>query len=243
MWKNHKHECNATLDGVLRKRKKRVPAKGYNRGCMKDVEAAWAYDEAAKAMYDRDAVLNFPDYCVQNARLTNGSLRRTTSLEWSESSVEDAIIEPDLQKDEKKLNADEDSKAHHECPNSIDDIRGFNCSTTIDSMPILEPYVKVETPSENEVMQHSSYVKVETSSENEVKQHGLKRLDDTNEGSNSLCILHQQKTEVKSNDNMFHKDVLRPNEKYDFVDQVLLPCPAIMPQDYDCSANTLREQP
>ncbi|KAG5584908.1 hypothetical protein H5410_045342 [Solanum commersonii] len=42
---------------------------------------------------------------------------------------------------------------------------------------------------------------------------------------------------------MFHKDVLRPNEKYDFVDQVLLPCPAIMPQDYDCSANTLREQP
>ncbi|KAK4706358.1 hypothetical protein R3W88_034087 [Solanum pinnatisectum] len=304
MWKNHKRERNAALDGGLKKRKRRVPAKGSNRGCMKckggpenlnckykgvrqrtwgkwvaeikepvyytnghlsngkklwlgafstGAEAARAYDEAAKVMYGRDAILNFPDYCVENARLANGSLRQTTSLEWSESSVEDAIIEPDLQKGEKSfvedrylgkrnlcfVRADEDSKAHHECPNSIDDIRGFNCSTIIDSKPILEPtssYVKVETPSENEVMQHSSYVKVETPSENEVMQNrDLKRLDDMNEGSNSLRILHQEKTEVKSNDNMFHKDVMRLNEKYDFVDQVLLPCPAIMPQDYDCS--------
>ncbi|KAG5584909.1 hypothetical protein H5410_045343 [Solanum commersonii] len=116
-----------------------------------------------------------------------------------------------------ELNADEDSKAHHECPNSIDDARGFNCSTTIDSKQILEPYVKVETPSENEVMQHSSYVKVETSSENEVKQHGsyvkvvtpsenevmqhkgLKRLDDTNEGSNSYVHVtpRENRSEVK----------------------------------------------
>ncbi|KAJ8551024.1 hypothetical protein K7X08_000394 [Anisodus acutangulus] len=46
-----------------------------------------------------------------------------------------------------------------------------------------------------------------------------------------------------SNDNMFHEDVLRPNENYDFGDQVLLPCAPITPQDYDCSANTLPEQP
>ncbi|TMW93441.1 hypothetical protein EJD97_011683, partial [Solanum chilense] len=98
MWKNHKHKRNATLDGVLKKRRKRVPVKGYNRGCMKDVEAVRAYDEAAKAMYGHDAVLNFPDYCVQNARLTNVSLRQMTSLE---SSVEDTIIEPHLQNDEK----------------------------------------------------------------------------------------------------------------------------------------------
>ncbi|XP_015086891.2 uncharacterized protein LOC107029981 [Solanum pennellii] len=78
MWKNHKHKRDATLDGVLKKRKKRVPVKGYSRGCMKDIEAVHAYDEAAKAMYGHDAVLNFPDYCVQNARLTNGSLRQMT---------------------------------------------------------------------------------------------------------------------------------------------------------------------
>lgn len=35
MWKNHKHKRNATLDSVLKKIRKRVPVKGYNRGCMK----------------------------------------------------------------------------------------------------------------------------------------------------------------------------------------------------------------
>ncbi|XP_025888572.2 uncharacterized protein [Solanum lycopersicum] len=86
MWKNHKHKRNATLDSVLKKIRKRVPVKGYNRGCMKDVEAVRAYDEAAKAMYGHDAVLNFPDYCVQNARLTNVSLRQMTSSSASGKS-------------------------------------------------------------------------------------------------------------------------------------------------------------
>ncbi|KAF3643628.1 Dehydration-responsive element-binding protein 2D [Capsicum annuum] len=220
-----------------------------------DAEAARTYDEAAKAMYGHDAILNFPEYCVQNAQLANDLLHvpiaQTTSLESSESSVEDAIVESDLQTDEKIFVDDrcvvernlclEEKHGSSDCClntksvvlqvyHSIDAIKGFNCSSTIDLEPIREPtssYVKVETPPKNDFMQHRD----------------LERLDDVNEGSNNLCILHQENTEVKSNYSMYHKDVLRPNESYDFVDQVLLPCPATTPQDYDCSANTLQEQP
>ncbi|MCE3051113.1 hypothetical protein HAX54_048924 [Datura stramonium] len=243
MWKNHKQELNATLDGGVKKRKRKFPAKGSKKGCMRGkggpenlkckyrgvrqrtwgkCYAARAYDEAAKAMYGRDAILNFR--IVYNAQLANDSLSvfivRTTSLESSGSSVEDAIIEADLQTDEKIivdcLNAD---SVVMEVDDSIDDIKGFNCSSTIGPETILEPtsfYVKVETPSENKFVQHRD----------------LERVDDTNEGSKNLHMLQQENTEVKSNDSMFHKDVLRPNENYYFVDQVLLPCPAITAQDY-----------
>ncbi|XP_059305313.1 uncharacterized protein LOC132056920 isoform X2 [Lycium ferocissimum] len=298
MWKTHKQELTATIDGGSKKRKRKNPAKGSKKGCMKGkggpenlvckyrgvrqrtwgkwvaeirepvynsneyqsngkrlwlgtfstaIEAARVYDEAAKAMYGHNAILNFPDYyCVQNVQLANDSssvsIARTTSLESSESSVEDPRIEPDLQIDEKIIVDDRSlgernlcsvSRANEvECPvnDSMDDIKGFNCSSRIDPEPILEPTsscVEVETPSENEFVQHRD----------------LERLDHVNKGSNNFHILHQEDTEVKSNDSMFHKDVLRPNQNYNFVDQVLLPCPPITPQVYDYSANTLREQP
>ncbi|XP_019248910.1 PREDICTED: dehydration-responsive element-binding protein 2B-like [Nicotiana attenuata] len=233
------------------------------------VEAAIAYDEAAKIMYGHNAILNFPDYSVQNSELANYStsvsIARTTSLGSSESSVEDSRIEPDLQTsdtpgdgvvaitDEKTIlddptnlcsdgTADGDSEAQQdssvcclnmesvvmEVDDSLGDMKGLNCSTRIDSEPILEPTsccVKVETPSDNDFVQ----------------DRRLECVDDPIKVSNSLHILHQEMTDVKPNDSIFQHHV--PNENYESGDQVLLPCDPIALLDYDCSANALQEQP
>ncbi|XP_009768300.1 uncharacterized protein LOC107766960 [Nicotiana tabacum] len=236
------------------------------------VEAAIAYDEAAKVMYGQNAILNFPDYSVQNSELANYStsvsIARTASLESSESSVEDSRIEPDLQishtpddgvvaiTDGKTIlddptnlcsdgRADGDPRAQQdssvcclnmesvvmEVDDSLDDIKGLNCSTRIDSEPILEPAsscVKVQTPSDNDFVQ----------------DRRLECVDDANKVSNSKHILHHEITDVKPNDSIFqHHDVLIQNENYESGDQVLLPCDPIALTDYDCLVNALQEQP
>ncbi|OIT30260.1 hypothetical protein A4A49_17843 [Nicotiana attenuata] len=197
------------------------------------VEAAIAYDEAAKVLYGHNAILNFPDYCVQNSELANYStsvsIARTTSLGSSESSVEDSRIEPDLQtSDTPDDGAQQDSSVCclnmesivMEVDDSLDDMKGLNCSTRIDSKPILEPTsscVKVEAPSDNDFVQDRC----------------LECVDDANKVSNSMHILHHEITDVKPNDNIFqHHDVLRPNMSYESDDQVLLPCDPIALPDY-----------
>ncbi|XP_019229164.1 PREDICTED: DNA-directed RNA polymerase II subunit RPB2-like [Nicotiana attenuata] len=94
-----------------------------------------------------------------------------------------------------------------EVDDSLDDMKGLNCSTRIDSKPILEPTsscVKVEAPSDNDFVQDRC----------------LECVDDANKVSNSMHILHHEITDVKPNDNIFqHHDVLRPNMSYESDDQ------------------------
>ncbi|XP_070037763.1 uncharacterized protein [Nicotiana tomentosiformis] len=219
------------------------------------IEAAIAYDEAAKAMYGHNATLNFPDYCVQNSELANYS----TSVSIAQTTS--SRIEPDLQTSDDGMVAITDEKTILDDPtnlcsdgradgaqqdssvcclnmesvvmemdDSLDDIKGLNCSTGIDSEPILEPTsscVKVETPSDNDFVQ----------------DRRLECVDDPNKVSNSLHILHQKTTDMKPNDSIFQHDVLRPNENYESGDQVLFPCDPIALPDYDCSVYALQEQP
>ncbi|OIT28680.1 dehydration-responsive element-binding protein 2g, partial [Nicotiana attenuata] len=225
------------------------------------VEAAIAYDEAAKVLYGHNAILNFPDYCVQNSELANYStsvsIARTTSLGSSESSVEDSRIEPDLQTsdtpddgvvaitDEKTIlddptnlcsdgRADGDPGAQQDssvCCLNMESVV-MEVDDSLDDMKSLNCSTRIGSKPILEPT--SSCVKVEAPSDNGfVQDRRLECVDDANKVSNSMHILHHEITDVKPNDGIFqHHDVLRPNVSYESNDHVLLPCDPIALPDY-----------
>ncbi|XP_049374820.1 dehydration-responsive element-binding protein 2B-like [Solanum verrucosum] len=194
------------------------------------VDAAIAYDEAAKVMYGSNAILNFPNCCDS---LSNGNITRTSSLE---SSVQSSVDHEDLVVDDaEKIEIESDFKTPDDDAGMVvsTDLSYYyankgspaRCLTDEESQLIPGEIELIDLECNSRFRIPKSHVKVKTPVMEE-------EIDKDEFVHNDVSNTKDVKPTV-----MFNKDdLLRSDEICNSNDQIVL-------RDMDYSMNILQEQP